>query len=99
MTGAAAGAEAAAGPMRDPAQRRPDSLLAAGTLRTLLACLLGAGFATSLTPLTALGYAQGRMMAELGWTAADIRLAVSTLLWSGAISIWTLGWITDRLGA
>ena len=68
-------------------------------LRMAGACLLGAGFGASILPFFAVGAALGPMMLEFDWTAGQVRLAYGLMMWAGALGVWPMGVLVDRLGA
>ena len=62
-------------------------------------CLVGVALGTTILPFSAVDAARGPMMLELGWSADQLRLSYSLMLWAGAIGAWPIGILTDRLGA
>ena len=67
-------------------------------IKIATASLLGMTFATSLLPLGALSFVLIPMTTEFGWSRAEFTLASSFLLVFGALTIWILGRMTDRIG-
>jgi sugar phosphate permease len=61
--------------------------------------LLGQTFASSILPYVALGYVMPSMTREFGWSKTEFLLANSFLMWCGALTVWPMGGITDRIGA
>ena len=68
-------------------------------LRMAGVCLLGAAFGASILPFFAVGAALGPMMLEFDWTASQVRLAYGLMMWAGALGVWPMGVLVDRLGA
>lgn len=73
--------------------------LSSRNIRTAAVCLLGVTFATSLLPYTALGFAVKPITEQLHWTREQFWLGNSYLMWSGALTVWVMGFITDKVGA
>ena len=68
-------------------------------LRMAGACLLGAAFGASILPFFAVGAALGPMMLEFDWSASQVRLAYGLMMWAGALGVWPMGVLVDRVGA
>ena len=68
-------------------------------IRIAAVVLLGMTFATSILPFTALGYVLLPMTKEFGWSRAEFNLAGSSLMVFGALTVWILGRMTDKIGA
>jgi MFS family permease len=68
-------------------------------IRIAAVILLGETFASSVLPFVALGYVLLPMTQEFGWSRTEFLFANSFLMWFGALSVWPLGALTDRIGA
>jgi len=61
-------------------------------------CLFGQTFATSILPFMALSYVLTDMTKDFGWSRAEFGFANSFLMWSGALVLWALGRLADKVG-
>ena len=68
-------------------------------MRTATVVLLGMTFATSILPFGALGFVLKPMTEQFGWTREQFGYANSFLMWFGSLTVWGMGFITDRFGA
>ncbi len=60
--------------------------------------LFGQSFGTSILPYSALMLMLMPLTREFGWTAAQFSWAVTCLFVSGAISLWPIGRLADKVG-
>ena len=67
-------------------------------IRVALTILLGQTFATSILPFIALPLLLVPMTNQFGWTPAEFSLATTSLMIVGALSVFPLGYIVDRIG-
>jgi MFS family permease len=77
----------------------PESDFSLRKIKIAGVCLLGTTFATSLLPFMALTFVLLPMTREFHWSREEFLLANSSLMWFGALTVWPLGWLTDKLGA
>ncbi len=68
-------------------------------IRIAMVCLAGMTFATSILPFSALTYVLLPMTKEFHWTREQFGYAGSCLMWFGALTVWGLGRLTDKVGA
>src|SRR5262249_34044214 len=67
-------------------------------IRVALTILLGQTFATSILPFIALPLLFAPMPQQFGWKPAEFSLATTSLMIVGALSVFPLGYIVDRIG-
>lgn len=67
-------------------------------LKVALGILFGQSFGTSILPYTALTLMLMPLTHEFGWTAAQFSWAVTFLFAAGAVSLWPIGRLSDKIG-
>lgn len=67
-------------------------------LKIALGILFGQSFGTSILPYTALTLMLMPLTHQFGWTAAQFSWSVTALFVAGAISLWPLGRLADKVG-
>jgi len=67
-------------------------------LKVAAGILIGQFFATSLLPFSAVGLLTIPLTTEFHWSRADYSLGTSFLFFFGAVSLWPIGRIADRIG-
>ena len=68
-------------------------------IRTATVVLLGMTFATSILPFGALGFVLKPMTEQFHWTRENFGYANSFLMLFGSLTVWGMGFITDKFGA
>jgi MFS family permease len=76
----------------------PDAERTGARLRMAAICMIGVALGTTILPFAAVDAVRGPMMLELGWSADQLRISYSLMLWAGAICAWPIGVLTDRFG-
>ena len=61
-------------------------------------CLVGSIFASAMLVYGSIGLVILPMTEEFGWTRTQFSFATSALQWCGALSVWVLGRLADRVG-
>ena len=67
-------------------------------IKIATAILVGQTFATSILPYSALTFVMIPMTREFGWTRTQFSFATTFLFIFGAVSLWPIGRIADRVG-
>ncbi len=67
-------------------------------LKVAAGILFGQSFGTSILPYSALMLMLMPLTREFGWTAAQFSWAVTSLFVFGAISLWPIGRLSDKVG-
>lgn len=67
-------------------------------LKVALGILFGQSFGTSILPYSALMLMLMPLTRQFGWTAAQFSWAVTCLFVAGAISLWPIGRLADKVG-
>ncbi len=68
-------------------------------LRAAGICMIGVALGASMLPFYAVGSALGPMMLEFDWTAEQVHLSYALMMWAGALAVWPIGILVDRVGA
>ena len=67
-------------------------------LKVALGILFGQSFGTSILPYSALMLMLMPLTHQFGWTAAQFSWAVTCLFVAGAVSLWPIGRLADKVG-
>lgn len=67
-------------------------------LRVAAGILIGQSFATSILPFSAVGLLMIPMTTQFEWTRTQYSFATTFLFFFGAVSLWPIGRIADKLG-
>ncbi|MEI9988724.1 MAG: MFS transporter [Rhizomicrobium sp.] len=67
-------------------------------LKIVAGIIVGQSFGTSILPYSALMLMLTPLTHQFGWTAAQFSVAVTFLFIAGALSLWPIGRLADRLG-
>jgi MFS family permease len=67
-------------------------------LKIVAGIIVGQSFGTSILPYSALMLMLTPLTHQFGWTAAQFSLAVTFLFIAGALSLWPIGRVADKLG-
>lgn len=67
-------------------------------LKIVAGIIVGQSFGTSILPYSALMLMLTPLTHQFGWTAAQFSLAVTFLFMAGALSLWPIGRVADKVG-
>jgi len=79
-------------------ERQIESDFSPRKLKVAAGILVGQSFGTSILPYSAMMLMLMPLTHEFGWTAAQFSWAVTALFVAGAVSLWPIGRIADKVG-
>jgi MFS family permease len=82
----------------EPAVMNAESDFSPRKLKIVAGIIIGQSFGTSILPYSALMLMLTPLTHQFGWTAAQFSLAVTFLFIAGALSLWPIGRVADKLG-
>ena len=81
-----------------PKGAAPEGDFSSRKIKVAAGILFGQSFGTSILPYTALTLMLMPLTHEFGWTAAQFSWAVTCLFVAGAVSLWPIGRLADKVG-